>query len=405
MLMTIRAKRERRVLMVAPQPFYEDRGTPIAIQHVLEALSASGHHIDLLTFAAGSDIALPGLRIIRIGGLFGIRHIPIGFSFRKLLLDIVLCFALLKILRKDDYWCVHAVEEAVFPALLLGKWRGVPVIYDMQSCMPDQLRGHPVLGLRPIQHLLLKCERWALRKAAVVAGSAGLEPYVSRIVPTTPMREWAFPGQVNIASEDDVARRREDYAIPAGAPVILYSGNFARYQGVNWLVEAIPAVLRSTPEAVFVLVGADEGGMPADLTDAIGHVPKSALRIVPRQPRDALPSFIAMADILVSPRAGGDNLPLKIFDYIATGTPIVATDYPIHRTVLNEDRAMLVAPNAGSMADGIIRLLRDPALAKRLGEAALEHSDNHYGLAAFQRLVDEIYELADCAGRTKAERV
>lgn len=394
MLMSAKFDRQRRVLVVAPQPFYEDRGTPIAIRHVLEALSASGYSVDLLTFAAGSDVTLPGLKIIRVGGLFGIRHIPIGFSLRKLLLDIVLCFALLGRLRREDYRCVHAVEEAVFPALIIGRMRGLPVIYDMQSCLPDQLREHPLFGLGFVQRWLLKCERWALRNAAVVVGSAGLAPYVARAVPTAPMHEWNFPGQTNHASAEEITARRAACGIPDGAPVILYSGNFARYQGVNWLVEAITEVLRVVPGAVFVLVGAEEGGMPADLRDAVDRVPKSALRIIPRQPRDALPSFIAMADILVSPRAGGDNLPLKVFDYIAAGKAIVATDYPIHRTILNDERAVLVSPNAEAMAEGIVRLLQDPALADQLGAAARDHSDSHYGLTAFRQLVDDIYGQA-----------
>ena len=129
MLMSDKPHASARVLMVAPQPFYEDRGTPIAIRHVLEALSKAGHLVDMLTFSAGSDISLPGLRILRVGGLFGIKNIPIGFSLKKLLLDVVMTFALLRKLRKPDYWCVHAVEEAVFPALVIGRHRGVPVIY------------------------------------------------------------------------------------------------------------------------------------------------------------------------------------------------------------------------------------------------------------------------------------
>jgi len=156
---------------------------------------------------------------------------------------------------------------------------------------------------------------------------------------------------------------------------------------------------------VFVLVGAEEGGTPGDLRDAIDRVPKSALRIVPRQPRDALPSFIAMADILVSPRAGGDNLPLKVFDYIAAGKPIVATDFPIHRTILNEERAMLVAPDAAAMAEGIVMLLKDRALAARLASAARDHSESCYGLAAFRALVDEVYERAGYGRRTEVRRV
>jgi glycosyltransferase involved in cell wall biosynthesis len=404
MLMSTNFERGQRVLMVAPQPFYEDRGTPIAIRHVLDALSASGHPVDLLTFAGGRDVAIPGLRIFRIGTLFGFKHIPIGFSLRKLALDIVLVFALLRMLRKANYACIHAVEEAVFPALVLGRWFRIPVIYDMQSCLPDQLRDHVLFGRSLMQRVLRRFEKWALRSCAVVVGSAGLEPYVKRVEPDIFVREWNFPGQINHVTPKQALEQREGLDIPAEAPVVLYSGNFARYQGVEWLVEAIPQVVAAVPDAIFVLVGAEPGSMSSEMRKAVEAVPTGALKIVRRQPRDELPYFIALADILVSPRAGGDNLPLKIFDYIAAGKPIVATDYPIHRTVLSEDRSVLVAPNPPAIAEGVIRLLQDRKLAHRLGAAAQSHSNAYYGLAAFQALVEDIYRHAGVESPLAAAR-
>src|SRR5690349_9299956 len=54
-----------RILVVAPQPFYQDRGTPIALRQVLQALSESGRGVDLVTYPVGEDVAMRGLRIIR----------------------------------------------------------------------------------------------------------------------------------------------------------------------------------------------------------------------------------------------------------------------------------------------------------------------------------------------------
>ena len=84
----------RRVLVVAPQPFYQDRGTPIALRQVLEALSGLGYQVDVLTFPVGQDIELPGVRIFRAGNPFRIRGVPVGLSARKLLLDLSLVAAL-----------------------------------------------------------------------------------------------------------------------------------------------------------------------------------------------------------------------------------------------------------------------------------------------------------------------
>ncbi|HTK41735.1 MAG TPA: hypothetical protein VL287_09085, partial [Gemmatimonadales bacterium] len=57
--------RERRVLVVAPEPFYEDRGTPIAIRSVLAALSELHYEVDLLTYPVGQAVSIPGLQVIR----------------------------------------------------------------------------------------------------------------------------------------------------------------------------------------------------------------------------------------------------------------------------------------------------------------------------------------------------
>jgi len=381
-------------LVVAPQPFYEDRGTPIAVRHVLEALSAIGHEVDLLTFPVGDDIRLPGLRILRVGRWLPLRHVRIGFSPRKLLLDVLLSVALWNRLRRRAYLCVHAVEEAVFPALVVARRRGVPVIYDMQSCMPDQLKRHPVLGLPRLQRWMNRCERWAFRRSDVVVCSAGLAPYVRDTAPSARAVEWTFPAQTGPVTDDEVRALRTACGLAPGVPVVLYAGNFAAYQGLASLAAAIPHVLADVPGAVFVMVGADANAIPEDIRRVQARVPEGAIRILPRQPREALPAYLAMADVLVSPRAGGDNLPLKIFDYMAAGRPIVATDYPIHRMFLNEACAVLVEPTAAALAEGIVRLLKDRPLAARLGAAARAYSDANFGPVMFRKLVADLYASA-----------
>src|SRR4029450_4785693 len=96
-------KVERRVLLVAPQPFYQDRGTPIAVRQVLEALSQLGYKVDLLTYPVGADIQAPGLRLMRVANQFGIKNVPVGLSLQKLLLDIPLSFGIQRQLRQGGY--------------------------------------------------------------------------------------------------------------------------------------------------------------------------------------------------------------------------------------------------------------------------------------------------------------
>jgi glycosyltransferase involved in cell wall biosynthesis len=389
-----RASREgkRRVLVVAPEPFYEDRGTPIAVRNVLQALSELGCHVDLLTYPVGEHLELPGLRILRVPNILGLSHVPVGFSVRKLVLDVMLVPALWVLLRREQYWCVHAVEEAAFPAVVLAHRRGVPVIYDMQSSLPEQMVKHRVFRGRRVQRLLRRCEAWLLRRADAVVSSAGLLHRVSEAAPGKLAKEWHFPSMETEPRRGAGNALREELRIPASSPVVVYAGTFEPYQGLAMLLAAIPRVRARFPEAVFVFVGGDDSSVARMREDADRLQLNGALRLTGRRPRVEIPAYLAMADLLISPRVYGDNLPLKVFDYLAAGRPIVATDLPAHRALLDESRAILAEPSADGLAQGIVSILQDPQRAARLAIAARAYAGSNLGWNRFLVAVKAVYE-------------
>jgi glycosyltransferase involved in cell wall biosynthesis len=382
----------RHILVVAPEPFYEDRGTPIAVLQVITALSELGHTVDVLTYPVGTPVRIAAVQVYRCHNPLRIRHVPIGLSVQKLILDASLVLALRERLRRTRYDCIHAVEEAAFPAVWMGRARGVPVIYDMQSSLPEQLTKHRLFRIWPIQKVLRLCESWLLARADAVISSTGLAHHVRESVsPRVAVREWAFCANHVTASPDESQSLREELGIPPSHRVVLYTGSFEEYQGLDTLVAAIPDVCASVPGTTFVLVGStpDRGtGLP-ETARRLGL--NGALKIVPRQPRERIGTFLSMADVLVSPRAYGGNLPLKIFEYMAAGRPIVATDIPTHRALLNEERAVMVQPGPVQMAEGITRLLQDPTLATSLAEAAKTYAEAEFGWGQFVADVEEAY--------------
>ena len=379
-----------RILVVAPQPFYEDRGTPIAMHQVLLALSQLGRQVDLLTYPVGADVVIDGLRIFRSANPFRFESVPVGLSFRKIVLDIPLTVALRTRLARGQYSCVHAVEEAAFPAALYARQYGIPLLYDMQSSLAEQLARLGPLRLRPTRWMLDVTERWLLNMSDVVATSAGLAARVRRMAPQSTVREWHFPSAPSGADPNDVARLRQSLGLRADDRVVLYSGTFEAYQGLPELIGAIPLVRQRFPDVTFVFVGA--ASSEPELASAAPYIESGALRVVDRQPRHEMPAFLAMADVLVSARAYGGNLPLKIFDYLAASRPIVATDIPTHRTVLSEERAVLVPPSTEALATGILSVLADPERGRRLAAAGREYAKTHLGWSRFVRSVAELYD-------------
>ena len=379
-----------RLLVIAPQPFYEDRGTPIAVKHLLEALSELGRDVDLLTYPVGKTVELPGLRTFRVRNPLGFRSVPIGFSLRKLVLDAVLLPAIVDRLRRERYQAIHALEEAAFPAVLAARKRRVPVVYDMQSSLPEQLQEHRVFCAPVMQGALRGCERWLVRNSDLVLCSVGLQTHVLRHDPAARVCEWIYPVRETPLSSADVRAVREELEIDSSCRVVMYSGNFASYQGLPNLLAAVPDIVSRAPNTRFVLVGADETvhGLPPHAEELRQQ---GVLRVVGRQPRERIPAYLQLADVLVSPRGNGRNLPLKVFDYMAAGKPIVATDSPTHRRVLDCGRAHLVGTSPRDLADGITLVLGDPDRCRRLGIAARSYYDKHLAWMHFLRFVASLY--------------
>src|SRR5712671_4715806 len=100
-----------RILMIAPEPFFEPRGTPFSQFHRIRALIALGHEVDLVTYPFGRDVALPGLRIFRSLRPPGLRGIGIGPSLAKLPLDVLLALTSLRRAWAGRYDAIHSHEE------------------------------------------------------------------------------------------------------------------------------------------------------------------------------------------------------------------------------------------------------------------------------------------------------
>ena len=127
------------ILFLSPQPFYQDRGTPIAVHMVLQVLSERRYHVDVITYPEGRDVRYPNVKIHRTPALSIVKGIKPGFSWKKIVCDFFMLIQAFRLASKKRYQIVHAVEEAVFIALLMRLIFRIPYIYDMDSSLPQQM--------------------------------------------------------------------------------------------------------------------------------------------------------------------------------------------------------------------------------------------------------------------------
>lgn len=345
-----------RILMLAPEPFFMVRGTPLSILSRLRALSESGHLVDVVCYPHGEDIELPGVRLIRPARPFWIHKVPIGFSLRKLRLDLGVAAQALRLLACRRYDLLFTHEEAVLPGALLRRVFGLPHLYDMHSSLPDNLAAQGWLRRDGVLYRAARSvERSYLRQTdAVVAicdslgerARAGL----GRLHGTVRTME-------NLAVEDVVPPRRDldgaeirrRYGIPPRVPLCVYTGNAARVQGLDLLMSAFRLWRAERREARLLLVG--PGRLPSGKLRRAAATTE-ALSVEPR-PAAEMSAHMAAADLLVSPRAGGFNVPLKIYSYLKSRRPIVATDIPAHAPLRGVPGAFLAPPEPRPFATAL----------------------------------------------------
>ena len=372
--------------MIAPEPFFEPRGTPFSEFHRIRALTALGHEVDLVTYPFGQDVSMPGLRIFRSLKPPFLRGVGIGPSAAKIPLDALLAFTAMRRALSSRYDAVHSHEEGGLIGVVLATFLRVPHLYDMHSSLPQQLSNFAFSRSRFIKRIFLAIERFMVRRSRVVIVICpSLEDTVRGIDPHahTVLIENAPGSAGDRATPAEAAAVRRAHGLGDATPMVLYTGTFEAYQGLDLLFEAMAIVARARPDARLVLAG----GKPDHVARARAHARMvgigSVTMFAGERPAAEIPSYLLAADLLVSPRSRGTNTPLKIYQYLRSGKAIVATRLLTHTQVLGDQTAILTAATPQDFADGILAGLQNPAHAAAVGRRAQELAETKYSYEAY----------------------
>jgi glycosyltransferase involved in cell wall biosynthesis len=393
-----------RILLIAPQPFFAQRGTPINVRQMVQTLSEAGHDVHLATYPMGEAVEMPNLTIHRALPIPGVRTVPIGFSWQKVALDTVLALRVWALLAGRRFDVVHAVEESVFFALPPARLRGIPVIYDLDSWLSDQLAYGGRVKSPAVLKLLRRIERAALlRSALAITVSASLSDAVRAMHPGARVAQIEDSPIEEALRAPDPARMaslRERFAI-GERRAIVYTGNLESYQGIELLLPAFARVAALRDDAVLVLVGGSSAQLDAVRARAAAlGIPDDRIVLTGQRPAEEMPEWMGMGSMLVSPRLHGSNTPLKLFSYMWSAIPIVATDLPTHTQVLDAQSAVLCLPNAEEMASAMLGVLDDPARFATMGAKARARVARDYSREAFGRKLLAAYDVFTPAVRS-----
>jgi len=153
------------------------------------------------------------------------------------------------------------------------------------------------------------------------------------------------------------------------------------------LIDSAGIAISECPEILFLLIG----GRTGQINYYQNLVSERNLRDFFRFTGNVSPAEVIahldLASVVVSPRLEGTSIPLKIYTYLLSGKPLVATNIAAHRMVLNEDLAVLAAPNPEEFAQAILKLFNNPQLGLHLAGRAQEFMREKNGFDTYQKRV------------------
>ena len=358
-----------RIMMIAPTPYFADRGCHVRIYEEARALIDQGCDVRIVTYHIGRDMA--GIPTYRIPQISWYQRLTAGPSWQKPLLDLLLLFKAYSVANSFKPDIVHAhLHEGAFIGLLLKPLLGTPLVMDFQGSLTTECRDHGFFKPGSFLDRIFSCiERYINRKAdaIITSSTAGC---------TALKQEWEVPAGKVTAVIDGVdteqfrayprheARKR--LGIPEDVRLVVFLGVLNTYQGIDLLLEAVALLKKQGNNIHFLVMGypdesyrikASEMGV-ADLITFTGRIDYKEAAFL-----------LSAGDLAVSPKLSLSEANGKLFNYMACGLPTLVFDTPVNREILGDTGVYAEYGNVTHLAKCIVELLADEARLSALSSA------------------------------------
>lgn len=376
------------VAVVAACPFPERRGTPVRIQRMAEGVQLRGHAVHVVTYPYGSGAVAAPLIVHRVrrGGT-SYRTAP-GPSVGKLLvLDPLLVRRLRRLLREYPIDIIHAHHyEGLLVAAAARVGTGVPVVYDAHTLLESELPSYvPSIARGATRAFGMRLDRLLPTCADHVISAS--DTIRHRLLATTSLGDEQVTC-VSMGVEIDLF----DVPPPADgrgrAPLVVFTGNLAPYQGIDLLLQAFREVLAARPDARLRIVSESSFDRYDDQARTLGV--RDAIDVVAAG-FDAVPAQLAASDVAVNPRLECDGIPLKLLNYMAASKPVVSFAGSAPGVEHGRTGWLVDSRDPAAFARGILALLDDPSRAGVIGREARRFVQMHHSWAAVAEQTETVY--------------
>jgi glycosyltransferase involved in cell wall biosynthesis len=377
--------------MIAPTPYFADRGCHVRIFEEARALLRRGHDIRIVTYHLGRD--LPGIPTCRIPAVPWYRKLSAGPSWHKPYLDILLFFKAVMVARRFRPDLIHAhLHEGAFVGIFLKKLLRVPLVFDCQGSMTDEIVDHGFVRRgSPVYRFFRHVEGFV---------NAGTDRIITSSGPAARdlREEWGVPhGKVSALMDGvdaDVFTPgsgvgvRGELGIPRDVPVAVFLGVLNRYQGVDILLEVVKILKERGIPLHFLVMGFPEERYRRMAGEAgIGDRMTFTGRIDYRE----APRYLSAGDVALSPKISLAEANGKLFNYMACGLPVLAFDTPVNREILGDTGVYAAFGDAADFAARLEQLVQDEEWRRSLAGRVRERAMRNHSWQARGEELEEIY--------------
>lgn len=371
-----------RILVVAPTPFFSDRGTHIRILEEALALEKRGHEVTIATYHIGQDLPetlgshIDVRRIRRL--LFWYKKLEAGPDWQKIILDLLLIKKVFFLARTKRPDIIHGhLHEGALIAWVVQKllfWRGIKVVADFHGSLTKEMVSHSYLRASGLARLFEWVEHRIDNMGDAAVTSSWSNAADIRKVRSSGVtvlldgtRLSMFDG---LPTKEEI---RKQYGVSADAVVVTYTGAFIRNKGVQFFLEAVPMVCERYANVHVVLAG-----FPIDQIAEYLKQPvfKEQVTVVSPLPYFNLPKILRMSDIGVDPKDESTRQASgKTLQYMGAGLPVACFDTENNHEYLGNGGMYASQVSAEKLTEAIGVLVEDPELRRSRGTMSRERAE------------------------------
>ncbi|MCD4759558.1 glycosyltransferase family 4 protein [archaeon] len=375
-----------KILMIAPTPFFSDRGGHMRVLEEAKALQKLGHKITIATYPLGKDPV--GVEVKRTIKLPGYKKTSPGPSIYKYPANILLFFKSLRLLLSNNYDIIHAhLHEGALIGWAIKLFKKTPLVFDCQGSLVGELSGHGYLKKKGLKHKIFNTlEKFITKRAdLIITSNQGVTSFLKEELKAKRVITIEDGVNTNIFHPK---KEKAELNLPKDKKIALYLGGLQPHKGIDHLIEAIPFTNKNIH---FLIMGYPGTERCKELATKLKI--EKRITFTGKIDYNLASNHLALGDIAISPKTlESKEANAKVFNYIGMGLPVVLFDSSSNKNMLGNLGIYAKEKDIKDLAKKINIVIENPKQLKEISKKVRELAVTQYSWDKAGEKIENIHK-------------